>query len=74
MKYWKLNHQIKILKRIEMLLEDILSHPYTGVGNPEQLKYELSGLWSRRIDKQHRLIYRVVNKEQVEIVALRYHY
>lgn len=74
MKYWKLNHQIKILKRIEMLLEDILSHPYTGVGNPEQLKYELSGLWSRRIDKQHRLIYRVVNKEQVEIVALRHHY
>lgn len=74
MKYWKLNHQIKILKRIEILLEDILSHPYTGVGNPEQLKYELSGLWSRRIDKQHRLIYRVVNKEQVEIVALRYHY
>lgn len=74
MKYWKLNHQIKILKRIEILLEDILSNPYTGVGNPEQLKYELSGLWSRRIDKQHRLIYRVVNKEQVEIVALRYHY
>lgn len=74
MKYWKLNHQIKILKRIEILLEDILSHPYTGVGNPEQLKYELSGLWSRRIDKQHRLIYRVVNKEQVEIVALRHHY
>lgn len=74
MKYWKLNHQIKILKRIEILLEDILKHPYTGVGNPEQLKYELTGLWSRRINKQHRLIYRVVNKEQVEIVALRHHY
>jgi toxin YoeB len=74
MKYWKLNHQIKILKRIEILLEDILKHPYTGVGNPEQLKYELTGLWSRRINKEHRLIYRVVNKEQVEIVTLRFHY
>jgi toxin YoeB len=74
MKYWKLNHQIKILKRIEILLEDILKRPYAGVGNPEQLKYELTGLWSRRINKQHRLIYRVVNNEQVEIVALRHHY
>jgi toxin YoeB len=74
MKYWKLNHQIKILKRIEILLEDILSHPYTGIGNPEQLKYELSGLCSRRINKEHRLTYRVINKNQIEIIALRFHY
>ena len=46
---------IGVKKGCEILLEDILCHPYTGIGNPEQLKYELSGLWSRRINKEHRL-------------------
>ncbi|MFZ4104689.1 MAG: Txe/YoeB family addiction module toxin [Sediminibacterium sp.] len=72
--YWKLKYQLKILKRIEHLLENILINPYTGIGNPEQLKHELSGLWSRRINKEHRLTYRVINKNQIEIISLRFHY
>ncbi|MBP5999492.1 MAG: Txe/YoeB family addiction module toxin [Sediminibacterium sp.] len=72
--YWKLKHQVKILKRIDILLEDILSHPYSGIGNPEQLKYELTGLWSRRINKEHRLVYRIKNKDIIEVVTLRFHY
>ena len=74
LKYWKLNHQVKILKRIEHLLENILINPYIGIGNPEPLKYELSGLWSRRINKEHRFTYRVINENKIEIVSLRYHY
>ena len=74
LKYWKLNHQVKILKRIDHLLENILINPYIGIGNPEPLKYELSGLWSRRINKEHRLTYRVINENKIEIVSLRYHY
>ena len=46
-------------KRIKKLLADILEHPYTGIGKPEPLKYELAGKWSRRINSEHRLIYSV---------------
>lgn len=73
MNYWKLKKNIKIQNRINNLLENILSEPFTGIGKPEPLKYELTGLWSRRINKQHRLIYRVSN-EKIEIISLRYHY
>jgi toxin YoeB len=71
--HWKLKKNIKIQNRINHLLENILSEPFTGIGKPEPLKYELTGLWSRRINKEHRLIYRV-GKEIIEIVSLRYHY
>lgn len=57
-----------------MLLEDILIHPHTGIGNPEPLKYKLAGHWSRRINKEHRLIYKVNDKDVIEIISLRFHY
>lgn len=50
-------------KRIETIFEDLAENPYSGTGNPEQLKHELSGLWSRRLDKKHRLIYQVVEEQ-----------
>ena len=53
--YWKKNDP-NITKRIKKLLADILEHPYTGIGKPEPLKYELAGKWSRRINTEHRLI------------------
>ena len=73
MNHWKLKKNIKIQNRINNLLENIRSEPFTGIGKPEPLKYELTGLWSRRINKEHRLIYRV-DIEVIEIVSLRYHY
>jgi len=71
--HWKLKKNIKIQNRINNLLENIRSEPFTGIGKPEPLKYELTGLWSRRINKEHRLIYRVAI-EVIEIVSLKYHY
>ena len=63
--YWKKNDP-NITKRIKKLLADILEHPYTGIGKPEPLKYELAGKWSRRINSEHRLIYSVHN-DMIEI-------
>lgn len=63
----------KILKKINALIKDIQRSPYEGIGNPEPLKYDLSGLWSRRIEREHRLVYQVINKE-LYIYSCRYHY
>ena len=72
--YWKENNPQSI-KRIKRLLEDISNHPYTGIGKPEKLKYELSGKWSRRINGVHRIVYIVrENNNDIYILALRYHY
>ena len=70
--YWKKNDP-NITKRIKKLLADILEHPYTGIGKPEPLKYELAGKWSRRINSEHRLIYSVHN-DMIEIYIFSMHY
>ncbi|MDP3914347.1 MAG: Txe/YoeB family addiction module toxin [Bacteroidota bacterium] len=72
-KFWKKSGQKIIQNKITMLIEDILLHPYTGLGKPEGLKYELSGLWSREIDKGNRLVYEVVGL-QLHIISMRGHY
>jgi toxin YoeB len=48
--YWKKTNNIKIQKKINTLIDDILLHPFTGIGKPEALKHQLTGKWSRRID------------------------
>jgi len=63
----------KILKRINTLIKEIQRSPYDGVGKPEPLKHALSGYWSRRINDEHRIIYKV-DAESVSIAQLRYHY
>ncbi len=63
----------KILKRINQLIKDIQRTPFHGIGNPEPLKYDLSGFWSRRIDREHRLVYQVIGRE-ILIYSCRYHY
>jgi toxin YoeB len=63
----------RILKKINLLIKDIQRTPYEGLGNPESLKYDLSGLWSRRIDREHRLVYQVLENE-ILIYSCRYHY
>ncbi len=63
----------KILKKINELIKDIQRTPYEGLGKPEPLKYDLAGLWSRRIDREHRLVYQVIGNE-ILIYSCRYHY
>ncbi len=63
----------KILKKINELIKDIHRTPYKGLGKPEPLKYDLTGLWSRRIDREHRLVYQV-NENDILIYSCRYHY
>ena len=48
-----------VLTKILIFLNELTEHPYTGTGKPEQLKHDFSGYWSRRINKEHRLIYSV---------------
>jgi toxin YoeB len=47
------------IKRIEIIIEELSEHPQTGIGKPEQLKFKLSGYWSRQINKKDRMIYRI---------------
>lgn len=72
--YWKRNNP-DIAKRIKKLLADIVEHPYTGIGKPEPLKYELAGKWSRRINSEHRIVYSVRDETiEVFVFSMRYHY
>jgi toxin YoeB len=70
--FWQKNDKQK-LKRINELLKDISRNPYDGIGKPEPLKFNYAGFWSRRIDEEHRLIYRVVDHE-IQIAKCRFHY
>ena len=63
----------KLVKRINDLIADVMRNGYEGIGKPERLRGELTGFWSRRIDREHRLVYRITG-EDIEIVACRYHY
>lgn len=70
--YWQANDR-KIVKRINALLRDIGRDGAEGIGKPEPLKGDLSGFWSRRIDHEHRLVYRV-NGNTIEILSCKGHY
>jgi toxin YoeB len=63
----------KIARRIVRLIAEIQRDRFAGIGKPEPLRGELSGYWSRRIDDQHRLVYRA-NDEEIKILKARYHY
>jgi toxin YoeB len=63
----------KTARRIVRLIAEIQRNPFTGIGKPEPLKGELSGYWSRRIDDQHRLVYRA-DANEIKILKARYHY
>jgi len=70
--YWQKTDK-KILIRINLLIKEILRTPYEGLGKPEPLKHKYRGFWSRRINEEHRLIYKVVEGE-IWIVKCRFHY
>jgi toxin YoeB len=70
--YWQGTDR-SMVRRINQLIKDILRSPYDGIGKPEPLKHQLAGWWSRRIDAEHRFVYRVT-EQAVEIANLRHHY
>ena len=70
--YWQKTDK-KILNRINTIIKDIQRSPFEGIGKPEPLKHNLSGYWSRRINDEHRLIYKV-EKDAIKIAQLKYHY
>jgi toxin YoeB len=70
--HWQQNDR-KLLKRINSLIKDIKRSPFEGIGDPEPLKYNWSGFWSRRINREHRLVY-AVKEGEVLIAQCRYHY
>jgi toxin YoeB len=71
--YWKQKGTVTIKARITKLIEAIRHSPFTGIGKPEPLRYELSGKWSRRIDDKNRIVYNVIN-QRIKIYSLRGHY
>ena len=73
LKAWVKAGDKAILKKIAQLIEAILENPYEGIGKPESLKFNLSGVWSRRINREHRLIYEIMS-EKIIIHSLRGHY
>lgn len=73
--YWKKIGNKQILTKIERLLIDIAEHPFTGIGKPEPLRFELAGYWSRRINAEHRIVYRVESDQIIVVViSMRFHY
>ncbi|PKP18036.1 MAG: Txe/YoeB family addiction module toxin [Bacteroidetes bacterium HGW-Bacteroidetes-23] len=77
MEFWAKSGNKNIIKKISQLLRAIQDSPYEGIGKPEPLKYNLSGVWSRRIDKEHRLVYEIIDENTIEILnilSLKGHY
>jgi toxin YoeB len=72
--FWIKSGNKTILKKIAALIADISKNPKTGIGKPEQLKHELQGFWSRRINQEHRIVYEIKNNTTFEIFSLKGHY
>ena len=70
--YWQQTDK-KMVKRINKLIKEICRSPFSGIGKPEALRHGLSGYWSRRINDEHRIVYKTT-KDTVLIAQLRYHY
>ena len=70
--YWQKADK-KVLRRINQLIKEIQRTPFEDIGKPEPLKHGLAGYWSRRINDEHRLVYKI-NEDAVLIAQLRYHY
>jgi toxin YoeB len=71
--FWKKTGNKAILKKILKLIDSILENPYEGIGKPEALKFDLAPKWSRRITKEHRLVYLVI-EEVLYVYSLKGHY
>lgn len=72
LRYW-IETDRKIAPRVLELVEATLRDPFSGIGKPERLKYLMTGVWSRRITQEHRLVY-LVRDERIDFLQARYHY
>jgi len=70
--YWQ-GTDTKQVQRINQLIKEIMREPFAGIGKPEPLRHSYQGYWSRRIDSEHRIVYKIVG-QQLWIAQLRYHY
>jgi toxin YoeB len=70
---WFLDNDKQLVKRIRTLLKDMIRNPVEGIGKPEKLRFDLSGCWSRRINDEHRLVYKI-EKDTIIVISCRYHY
>jgi toxin YoeB len=70
--YWQ-DTNPQMMSRINLLIKEILRNPHSGIGKPEPLKHALQGYWSRRLNSEHRIVYKVLGKD-LFIAQLRYHY
>jgi toxin YoeB len=73
LEHWKKSGNTIVLKRIRQLLQAIQTDPFNGIGKPEALKHNLSGMWSRRINQEHRIVYKVEG-DIITVYSLRFHY
>ncbi len=71
--FWKNSGNKKIMLKISNLLTATAENPFEGIGKPEPLKHQLAGIWSRRINQEHRLVYEVVNNT-ILVLSLKGHY
>ncbi|MCK4662841.1 MAG: Txe/YoeB family addiction module toxin [Bacteroidales bacterium] len=70
--YWFITNK-KIFKKLNLIIKEIKRTPFEGIGKPEALKYKYQGCWSQRLDKEHRIVYKV-NDDEVIIISCRFHY
>jgi len=70
--YW-LKVDKKLFKRLNQLIKETLRNPFEGLGKPEPLKYKYQGCWSRKINQEHRLVYKALDNEII-ILSCRFHY
>ncbi|WP_448699976.1 Txe/YoeB family addiction module toxin [Mucilaginibacter sp. AW1-3] len=71
--FWKTSGNKIIQKKIQQLFQDMLKHPFEGIGKPEPLKHNLKGKWSRRINGEHRIVYDVKD-DVINVYSLKGHY
>ena len=71
--YWQENDK-KMLRKINNLIKNVIREPFAGIGKPEPLKHALENCWSRRINQEHRLVYKIDNEGNLLILQCRYHY
>ena len=72
--YWKKSGNKVIQKKIQQLINAIDESPFEGIGKPEPLKHNLSGLWSRRINQEHRIVYQHLTNNIIKVFSLKGHY
>ncbi len=70
--YWQ-NNDKNMLKKINVLIKECMRDPFNGLGKPEALRFDMAGYWSRRINVEHRLVYKY-DEDKLIILQCRYHY